>query len=219
VAPINPDRIRFDDVLWETSDPKIKGKEFQKFVKNVNWCKDIDVIRTPAILCQDIEKFPECVEWIRQQTLEEFIYPDLHGWDHGPYAPRCQPEIEEHLDKAFDWFKRNLGVLPVRWVTPHGTDTPAIQAAAANYSLVVETTTYPVIDQKQADTILRETWDTSIFEGRVIMNHWWERGLRLYRICRVLEHGGVNVAIKATKGELSEKDHGICWNGWEEPQC
>lgn len=209
-----PNRIRFDDVLWATSDPKVKGRELQKFKKNVEWCRDTNVVLTPAILCQDIEQFPEAIEQVRRWFMEGMVYPDLHGWDHGPYAPRTQQEIEEHLDKAEKWFWKNFKCLPVRWVTPHGADSPAMQAAAAKYNMVIETTAPPVIDQKQLDTLLRETWDLTVLNGRVIMNHWWDRGLRLYRIARIIEHQNVLTAIDATRSEMSEADHKICWASW-----
>jgi hypothetical protein len=212
-----PSRIRFDDAVTPSSDPKITGKELEKFAKNVNWCSQIyrSVPLTPAILCQDIEKIPGAVEYIRNTTQEGIIFPDLHGWDHGPYAPRSQDEIEDHLDKAMGWFHDSLGVLPIRWVTPHGADSHAIQAAATKFNLVVETTDNPVIDQKTLDPMLRKTRDLSTMDGRVVMNHWWERGLRLYRIAKIIEHQDVDAAIEATRSDLSKKDHGICWNGWE----
>ncbi len=211
---VKPDRIRFDDCLWKSSDAKMKGKELQKFTKNVMWCKNTGVLLTPAILCKDIEMFPDCVSWVREQTQEGLIYPDLHGFDHGPYASRSQLEIEEHLSRAQEWFKANLKVPAVRWVTPHGANSPAMQAAASKYDLVIETTEPPVVDQKALDTRLRETGDLSLMRGRVVMNHYWERGLRLYRIARIIEYQGVHEAIEATRVELNVKDHNICWNKW-----
>lgn len=211
---IKPDRIRFDDVLWKSSDPKMAGREMQKFVKHINWCQNIDVPLTPAILCQDIEQFPESITWLREKTEEGIIYPDLHGVDHGPYAPRSQAEVEEHLDKAQEWFKQHLGVPAIRWVTPHGADSPAMQAAADKFDLVIETTGFPVVDQKVLDTKLRETRDLELLNGIVIMCHYWERGLRLYRIARIIEHQSVEAAMEATRSELSVKDFKICWNQW-----
>jgi peptidoglycan/xylan/chitin deacetylase (PgdA/CDA1 family) len=211
---IRPTRIRFDDAITNSSDPKLRGKEVQKFFKNVNWCVNTGVLLTPAILCQDIEEFPDGIKLLREMTEEEVIYPDLHGWDHGPYAPRSQAEVEEHLDKSMVWFKKNLGVLPIRWVTPHGADSAAMQAAAGKFNLVIETTDYPVIDQKTLDPRLRETRDLSVMTERVVMVHWWEHGLRLYRIARIIEHQGVAAAIEVTRSELSVKDHAICWGTW-----
>lgn len=209
-------RIRFDDILWESSDPKIKGKELQKFQKHVNWCAKLDVTLSPAILCQDIEKFPEGIAYIKEKMAsDERFYPDLHGWTHGPYGNMPEEEICDHLSKAFEWFDRNLGVLPHRWVTPHGANSYAIQAAARRFNLSVEDTKYPVLDQKAADNLIRQFRDAGCLEERVIMVHTWERGLRLYRIARMVEFGTATTAIEETAKELDAESHRICWRGWE----
>jgi hypothetical protein len=211
---IKPARIRFDDFIWKSKDPKMKGKEVQKAFKNVNWCVNTGVQLTPAILCQDIEQFPEGISLLREMIEEGVVYPDLHGWTHGPYAPMSQSEVEEHLDKAITWFKENLGVLPIRWSTPHGADSPSMRSAASKYDLVLETTEYPVVDEKILDTQLRQTRNLDLLDGIVIMNHYWNRGLRLYRISRIIEYQSIDEAIESTCAELSERDFNICWNGW-----
>lgn len=209
-------RIRFDDILWKSSDPKMNGKELQKFQKHINWCNELQVTLSPAILCQDIEQFPEGITYIKEKMAsDERFYPDLHGWTHGPYGDMPEEDICHHLRQAFRWFDKNLGVLPHRWVTPHGANSYAIQAAARRFSLSVEDTKFPVIDQKNADTLLRETRKPESLDDRVIMVHTWERGLRLLRIARLLEFGTVEAAIAETRKELDEKSHRICWNGWE----
>jgi hypothetical protein len=186
----------------------------QKFTKNVNWCIDTGVQLSPTVLCQDIMQFPEAIEWCRQKTQEGVIYPDLHGWDHGPYGERTEEEIVEHLDKAMDWFYEHLDVVPMRWVTPHGAHTLEIESAARQFGLVVEDTSLPVIDQKALDPHLNKNRDLAVLDGKVIMNHWWERGLRLYRICKIIEHQSIEIAIDATASELSAGDQEICWSGW-----
>jgi hypothetical protein len=208
-------RVRFDDVLWETSDKKIQGKELQKFQKHINWCKDLPVVLAPAILCQDVDKFPGAVDYLRECAEEGIVFPDLHGWTHGPYGDMPYEEICEHLDQAMDWFDKNLpGFPPIRWVTPHGANSFDIQTAARNHGLIVEDTNYPVIDQKEADALLRKFRDPAKLDGRVIMVHWWERGLRLYRIAQILQHNGVDEAIIASKETLDDKSWKICWHGW-----
>ncbi len=205
-----PDRIRFDDAIWGNG----QGNEVQKFTKNVNWCIRTNVPLTPAILCVSTNEFPDGIAWLREMIEEGIIYPDLHGWDHGPYDDRPQAEIEEHLDKAQVWFKEHMGVPAIRWVTPHGSNSLAMQAAAAKFGLVIETTEHPVVDQKVLDSQLRVSEDLRLFDGVVIMVHYWERGLRMYRMARVIEHQGVAEAMEATRSELSKKDWGICWNNW-----
>jgi hypothetical protein len=210
-------RIRFDDVLWSTSDKKIKGKEFAKFKKHIDWCNSVYITLTPAILCQSIEEHPECIEYVKEETRLGNMYPDLHGWDHGPYETRTVDEIKQHLDLSIEWFDKNLGVTPIRWVTPHGSNTVAMQDAAREFGLIIEDTDYPVIDQKELDTHLRVTKDLSVMDDRVLMVHWWERGLRLYRIARIIKYGSVASAVKNTKTELDAKSWKICWNEeWRE---
>jgi peptidoglycan/xylan/chitin deacetylase (PgdA/CDA1 family) len=132
----------------------MKGRELQKFTKYVTWCDDANVYCVPNVLCQDIEAFPEAI-----QMLNDFEQVDLHGWDHGPYGDRSYEEICEHLEQAMAWFYKNTNHTPIRWVTPHGANSRAIQDAAAKFNLIVEDTTLPVVDQKVMDKKLRETHD------------------------------------------------------------
>lgn len=207
-------RIRFDDILWTSSDKKMKGRELHQFKKYVNWCEGLDVQLSPAILCQDIENFPEGIEYVKQGTEEGLFYPDLHGWTHGPYGDSTEKEIDDHLAQAMEWFDKKLNCIPIRWVTPHGANTNEMQYAARKYGLIIEDTTFPVIDQKEADPLLRSTRDPAILDGRVIMSHAWERGLRLYRIAQILKAGSVDEAMINSKEALDEKSYKICWNNW-----
>lgn len=206
-------RVRIDDVMWATSDKKMVGKEVQKFQKYVRWCQETNVPVVPAILCNDIERFPECIVWLRDEVEKgKLISCDLHGWEHVDYGAMTVAEIREHLDKALDWFEANQLPSPIRWVTPWGANSPAMQQAAIEFDLVIEDTTLPVIDQKVADTQLRITKDPGVLKDKVIMTHWFERGLRLYRICQVLYYDSVAEAVAHSR--LSAKDKAICWKGW-----
>lgn len=207
--------VRLDDVL--ISSEAMKGKELQKFQKYVNWCVDAGVEVRPNILCQSIQQFPEAIDWIKEQLDNDvFLNLDLHGWDHGPYADRDTDQITAELDKAFEFMWNTFGVVPCRWVTPHGANSGHIQLAAKKFDLIVETTEDPVIDQKVADRMLRDEVAVEFFTDKVIMAHWWERGLSLYRLTQCWHHGRIITAIDETRKTLSEKDHQICWKGWNE---
>lgn len=206
-------RVRIDDTLWCSSG--MAGVEPRKFVKYVNWCHDAQVECCPNILCQELEKFPDTIDFLKGRLREERISLDLHGWDHGPYQDRSVSEVEEHLDKAMNWFVEHFDWLPLRWVTPHGSDSPAMREAAAKYGIPIETCEDPVIDMKVADRCIRETGDISFLDGKIILSHWWERGLALYRVLNCLKHGGVPQAIAATKETLDAKSFRICWDGWK----
>jgi len=209
------DRIRFDDVLWQSGDTKLHGKELDRFKMHIDWCGGIDVPLTPAVLCQEMDEFPEGIVYLKQ-LIDQGVVMDLHGWDHGPYAPRTQDEVESHLEQSFEWFEENLQTTPVRWVTPHGANSRSMINAARKYNLTIETTEDPVVDQREADKILRVTRDLSKLNGKVIMVHWWERGNALYRIAQVARHGTVDRAIMASSADMDERALSQVWGkGWE----
>jgi peptidoglycan/xylan/chitin deacetylase (PgdA/CDA1 family) len=192
----------------------MEGQEHRKFVKYVKWCYDAGVECHPNVLCQELEKFPETLDFLKNELTEGRISLDLHGWTHGPYQDLPVAEIEEHLDKALDWFAINLAWVPLRWVTPHGSDSPAMRDAAAKYGLPIETCEDPVIDQKVASRLIRESRSIDFLDGKVIMSHWWERGLALYRVTQCLKHGGLDEAIEENKHTMDVKSYNKCWNGW-----
>lgn len=212
-------RVRFDDVMWESGNDKFRGKELDRLKMMIDWCRPLDCTLAPNILCQDIMKFPDAVPYVNGlvDSLPDRIDLDIHGWDHGPYAPRKYDEVVSHLEAATNWFKTHIHpeAQPVRWVTPHGSNSWAMQRAAREFGLTIETTEDPVIDQRNADGVLRNTRDPKQLDGKIIMVHWWERGMALYRVARIMQHGDVNKAIIESKHELDASAWKACWGqGW-----
>jgi len=125
------------------------------------------------------------------------LFVDLHGWEHIDYTKLSQEEIEEHLEKSFDYMLDTFGCLPVRWATPWGATSDAILAACRKYCIAWEGVTHPVIDQGEAAKIVKETGTIECLQNRVIMVHWFERGLKLYRIAQTAKYGTWEEAAKA----------------------
>ena len=203
-------RVRLDDCLWVSSG--MAGQEHRKFVKHVEWCKDAQVECSPNIIVTELAKFPETIEYLREELEKENVSLDLHGYDHGPYQDRTVAEVDEHLEKSIEWFDKTLDWYPIRWVTPHGSDSPAMRESAAKFGLPIETCEDPVIDQKAADGILYRTKSIDFLEGKIICSHWWERGVALYHITQAIKYGGVAEAIK--ESDLDPKSHKIIWGSW-----
>jgi len=182
-------RVRFDDVLVY-SEP-MKDREFQKFRKHHQWCLDMPetFYPTAAILCSEIQAFPEAVEYVRTELDAGRLYIDLHGWEHIDYTKLSQKEIEEHLDKSFEYLLKEFNCLPVRWATPWGANSESIQLACRKYGLTWEGVTDPVVDQGPASAKVHETQTVECLRGKVIMVHWFERGLKLYRIVQTAKYG------------------------------
>lgn len=196
-------RVRTDDVLV-TSEP-MRGKEFQKWRKHHLWLQECPKLfyHTPAILCRDIQQFPQAIEYIQNEQREGRLRCDLHGWEHDPvgksgkkgYGKLAIKEIEERLEKCMEWFETTLDDVPVRWLTPHGACSPQIIEAANTFGLIVETTDPPVIDQKIAEPLVRKH-GIEVIKDKVIMVHFWERGLRLLRIALIAKYGSEREAKK-----------------------
>lgn len=204
--------IRIDDVLTVSSDPKVKGKELQKLQKHVNWAYEVGLPVSVAVLCQDIEAFPDAIAYLKEERNSGRMAVQLHGWDHENYAVRSAQVISNHLSNSLRWFREHMDGLPTKWITPHGADSVVMREVAAHYGLTVETTASPVIDQKVADRLVRKAKDISPLTDKTVMVHTWERGLRLYRICQVYKHGTVEAAMKAST--LDPKSYKICWENW-----
>jgi len=182
-------RIRSDDVLVHSE--QMKGVEFNKWRKHHQWVLEAPdyFYHVAAILCKDIQDFPNAIAFINEEVGAGRLALDLHGWEHVDYAKLTQEEIELHLEQSFEFFLKTFNCLPTRWATPWGGNSSDISKAARKYSLQVEGVIDPVIDQGQAVHIVQSANSIVPLLGKVIMVHWFERGLKLWRIIQAAKYG------------------------------
>lgn len=195
-------RIRTDDVLVHSDS--MAGAEFDKWRKHHQWVLEAPpyFYHTAAILCSEIQNFPEAISYIQKEVAEGRLGLDLHGWEHIDYTKLPQEQIEEHLDKSFEFLLRTFNCLPFRWATPWGANSEDIRKAARKYSLVVEGVNDPVVDQAQAVQAVHSTGTVDILRNKVVMVHWFERGLKLWRIIQTAKYGTWEAAAKAHPEEF-----------------
>lgn len=195
-------RVRTDDVLVHSD--AMQGHEFEKWRKHHHWVLEApdNFFHTAAILCSEIQDFPEAIAYIQKESAEKRLTLDLHGWQHIDYGKIPQAEIEEHLEKSFEFFYKTFNCLPFRWCTPWGANSEGIRKAARKYSLIVEGVHDPVIDQGQAVGLVQQNNGTSILLGKTVMVHWFERGLKLWRIVQAAKYGSWEAAVKAHPEEF-----------------
>jgi hypothetical protein len=188
-------KIRDDDVLITSRGRK--GKEFERFRGFHNAvCQDVrHFIHIPAILCKEIQEFPECIEYIKAETASGRMIPELHGWEHKDYALLSLEEVYSELMKSREWIYKNLNCNITKFYSPHGAGADKrgahlkVAAEEAGLTLVTcagmikpsalvfdvravsgrdKNTGLIPMPASMTKAQLLQKW-----EGKEILNHWW----------------------------------------------
>ena len=193
--------VRDDDVLIRSSD---WGSSFSRFKQIHEWClavKSYPVMHVPAILTEDIQRFPECVEYIKEETERERMDPQLHGVAHVDPDTFGYEGLIEQLKIGKGWMEDNLGVTPTRYYTPWGAGEADGQEwmwkAATKCDLKLITCEgYNKLNGRHGMVQqLKDGHDPRTFlEGKEIFMHWWSRGERLQRVLQAIEAGSWEAA-------------------------
>lgn len=189
--------IRDDDVLLSSkgfSDPVVRLKQIHGWI-----CESPKLMHVPTILCKEIQDFPEAIEYVKEETLAGRMLPQLHGWEHIDYAKLTQPQIQYHLEISKFWMVDNLDVLPTRWYTPWGANAPHLYAAAKECDLTLIDTSNRIVLEGPTGVLasLKKGIPVDYLDEQEIFLHWWQRGLRLWRLALVAKHGSWQAAAAA----------------------
>ena len=196
--------VRDDDVLLRSSSYK---DPFAHFRTVHNWILETDkLLHVPAILVTEIQDFPACIEYIKNETSEGRMRPEIHGLNHIDYAKLPLVEVKNHLGQCkqalWTWFKAT----PTKWYTPWGANAPHLYEAAREYGLqLVDCSKINKLAGRYGIVQLaKDGHDLEKFlhEGEIFF-HWWEGGMRLKRVIEVLKHGSYQAA-KAANGDWFE---------------
>lgn len=190
--------VRIDDVLVHSGKRgSFQGREFARFKQIHGWLSAAPKIieHRPAVLVKEIQAFPEAIEFVKDETKHGRMVPVLHGLEHIDYGRMPKAAIKYHLERSLEWFDSALEFRPTIFATPWGADSPAIRDACAEVGMVAETTR-GTLTPAEVCAHLRK--GTSFFElnGAVILEHWWQKGLRLWRIAQAAKHGSWEAAAE-----------------------
>ncbi len=197
-------RVRDDDVLIPSSSYE---NELGRLQQIHEWICEVPdtLIHVPAICVLEIQEFPEAIEWIRQETAEGRMLPEIHGLSHKNYAVLTEKEIVAELNVSRDWIAYKLGHEPTKFYTPWGAGADEvgehIGPAAASTGIEMVTCEhinklcgrYGVVQE------LMDGRDISYLDDDEIFMHWWEGGSRLKRVVEVIKHGSWEEAKKHNK--------------------
>ena len=203
-------RVRDDDVLLSS---KSTDKPLTKFKMVHEWICEVPekLIHVPTILVTEIQEFPEAIEYIRQETAEGRMIPEIHGLQHIDYAALEHDEIVNQLEYCRGWIKKYLGCDVTRFYTPWGAgaDERGAHIRPATEAVGLEMVTCEDINKMNGRYgVIRELKDGNTIDylqGKEIFLHWWENVTRLKRIVEVIKHGGWEEA-KAVNRKLFKEE-------------
>jgi len=187
-------RMRDDDVLVRSGSFSSPLARFQQMHEWICLCPQM--IHVPTLIVEDLQEFPECVEYIRQETAAGRMLPEFHCMFHVPYSDLSVEHVTEHLVEGIEWMEENIGRTPEFWYTPWGSDQDWLKAAAGECGLtLVGVDKHWVVNRVTARLAAGEPVES--LQGKEIMFHWWEGGCRIARLALAVNCGGWEEASKA----------------------
>jgi len=189
--------VRDDDVLIGSSSHKDSLAKFKK-VHNLI-CQTDRLLHVPAILLHHVIAdgtpgvigIPGAVEYIREQTQEGKMKPEIHGLEHIDYGKLDKATVIDHLRQCIDFLWQEFNTEATKWMTPWGASQPHLHEAAAevNLKLVDCSRINKLAGRHGVVQRMRDGEDGSFLENDDIFFHWWEGGMRLNRVVEVLKCG------------------------------
>ena len=188
-------RIRDDDILVSSSS--FPGKEFDRFRGFHNTVKEDPkhFVHVLAILATEIQAFPECIDYIREETAAGHMYPEVHGLHHIDYASLPYNEVVTQLTEAKQFIINEFNYVPTLWYSPWGAGADErgahLRQAALDAGLNLVTCEgmiepsamlYDVravkgLDRETGSRVITPTMTKEFllkkWEGKEILRHWW----------------------------------------------
>lgn len=178
-------RMRNDDVLLPSGNAPTR--RFWSIHNTFAACDK--VIHVPTILVTEIQSYPEEVMRIKAKTELGEMEPQLHGFTHIDYGDLEEKDIRIHLDMSLSWFKSNLDYTPTKWYTPWGAMNESIVSCAKEFDLEAIGVDKHFTIERVHDRLRRGESSLKDIEGKEILLHWWNRGLRWKRLVEVITWG------------------------------
>ncbi len=202
--------VRDDDVLLASSSYE---NELNRVKQIHEWICEVPdrMIHIPTILVTEIQEFPEAVEWVRQETAEGRMLPEIHGFEHVNYAELDYETVVNQLEYCAGWIRRKFDYEATRWYTPWGAGE---DEAGAHLRPAAEAVGLTMVTCKSINKLngrygvvqeLKDGRDLSYLDNQEIFMHWWTGGARLKRVVEVAKHGSWEEAKAANKKLFREE--------------
>ena len=166
-------RIRDDDVLLPSSRWAEPMKRFRGF-HNLVLQDQEHFIHVAAVLCTEIQQFPEIIELIRTETEAGRMEPQIHGLKHIDYGKLLRGEVVDHLESCMAYFSEWGFPMPTLWYTPWGASQPHLHEAAQMCGLKLIDTSNVIHPGPARDYLKQHPDELEVWQGKEIIRHWWE---------------------------------------------
>lgn len=190
--------LRDDDVLVRSGSWRSPVERFQRVHR---WTLEAHgkLLHVPTLVVEELKAYPECVEYIRDETADGRMAPELHGMWHARYHEMPAEDVAQHLEEGYEWMTRVIQRSPRFWYTPWGADNEVLRHLAREAGMELrganrKMTLASITGQLRGGTITVDDLD----EQEVLM-HWWEGGSRALRLAKAIHHGTWEAAAAADK--------------------
>jgi len=179
--------IRDDDVLVRSSgysDPVAQFKGVHQII-----ARQSKVLHVPTILVTEIQEFPDCIDYIWEETCAGRMRPEIHGFKHIDYGKLPPAEIREHLLRCMDFILHQFHYLPTKFYTPWGASTQDIRdvCKGLNLEMVDGSSRNKLRGKSGAWQMIQDGYDLNeVWKGQDIHIHWWEDTERLEKVLELL---------------------------------
>lgn len=194
--------LRDDDVLVPSRSYE---SPFRRFKQIHEWAKQCPkLMHVPTLIISQLSDFPECIEYIREETKQGRMEPELHGMEHVDYGQVPLQEIRDQLYWSIEWMEENVGRAPQYWYTPWGQSTPDMLEAADHFKLTLVGVDREWSLGKVTARLRQGRISLAELEGHDLFFHWWEGGCRVLRLAKVLNLGSWEEAALSEPELFSE---------------
>jgi len=220
-------RIRDDDILVPSSS---WSNPFERFKEIHEWIVPHQgrVVHVPTILVAELQMFPECIAYIKENVANGTMEPQIHGFHHIDYSRLRLPKdrvpdrgavdlrlfnleelnvhfraVQQHIATSKEWISNHFGA-PDTWYTPWGADNPLLRKVAESLKLKLVGVDKKSFLQHVGAELRDGKTTVDEIKDRELFIHWWDRGRRVLRMCLAVEYGSWAEAEKARPDAFKE---------------
>lgn len=119
-------------MIWRNDDISYKT-ELGQFECVHKLFKKYTVLHTIALICRDIEKNPELINFINANNIDV----QIHCWEHKDFTQLLLVEVEDQFRKSIQTIQKYFKHRPTVFFPPWNKSNDAVECVAKEHGLTV----------------------------------------------------------------------------------